>query len=63
MSASAVTHDTKTHEELVDETLVKLYFITALVFLTTSMLAGLLMALQLIRHNPFAGIELFSPGR
>ena len=63
MSAPAVTHDSKTHEELVDETLVKLYLITALVFLTASMLAGLLMALQLIRHNPFAGIELFSPGR
>ena len=27
------------------------------------MLAGILVALQLIRHNPFTGIELFSPGR
>jgi len=63
MSASAVTHDTKTHEELVDEKIVKFYFITALVFLTTSMLAGLLMALQLIRYNPLAGMEMFSPGR
>lgn len=52
-----------THRELVDEALVKLYFCTALTFLTVAMLAGLHMALQLIRHNPMRGIELFSPGR
>ncbi len=63
MTATAITSDTKSHEELVDEKIVKFYLITALIFLTTSMLAGILVALQMIRHNPFAGIELFSPGR
>lgn len=53
----------KSHSELVDEKLVRTYFMTALLFLTISMLAGLLMALQLIRHNPLRGIEYFSPGR
>jgi cytochrome c oxidase cbb3-type subunit 1 len=57
------TQSVYTHEELVDEKIVKWYFAAALTFLTTSMLAGLLVSLQLIRHNPFAGIELFSPGR
>ncbi|MEO2026243.1 MAG: hypothetical protein ABGZ23_10225 [Fuerstiella sp.] len=52
-----------TSDELVDERIVKLYFMTALTFLTIAMLAGLLMAMQLIRHNPLRGIELFSPGR
>ena len=55
--------EVKSSEELVDQTLVKLYFCTALTFLTVAMLAGLLMAFQLIRHNPLRGIELFSPGR
>ena len=63
MTATPITRDTKSHEELVDEKIIKFYFITALIFLTTSMLAGILVALQMIRHNPFAGIELFSPGR
>ena len=57
------TQSVYTHEELVDEKIIKWYFAAALTFLTTSMLAGLLVSLQLIRHNPFAGIELFSPGR
>lgn len=51
------------HENLVDETLVKLYFVTSLIFLLISMLGGLLMAMQLIKHNPLRGIEIFSPGR
>lgn len=51
------------HSDLVDETLVRLYFLTALLFLFASMLAGLLMAFQLIQHNPLPRIELFSPGR
>ncbi len=59
----SVTEPAATHDSLVDEKLVRWYFITALVFLTTSMLAGLLVALQLIRHNPLQGIELFSVGR
>ena len=49
--------------ELVDERLVKWYFLASLMFLFISMLGGLLMALQLINHNPFKGIEFFSPGR
>jgi cytochrome c oxidase cbb3-type subunit 1 len=48
---------------LVNEHLVKLYFLAALFYLTLSMLAGLLMAFQLIRENPLNGIEYFSPGR
>ena len=35
----------------------------ALIFMGASMLGGLLMALQLLRLNPFNGIELLSPGR
>ena len=51
------------HIDLVDEKIVRVYFVTALFFLFTSMLAGLLMAFQLISHNPLPRIELFSPGR
>jgi cytochrome c oxidase cbb3-type subunit 1 len=50
-------------EELVDRQMVWCYFLTAMGFLMISMLAGLLMAMQLIRHNPLNGIEIFSPGR
>ena len=67
MSESAIeapeTNLRPTHSDLVDEKLVRVYFITALLFLLTSMLAGLLMAFQLISHNPLPRIELFSPGR
>ncbi len=49
--------------DLVDRRLVQWYFIAACVFLATSMLAGLLMAFQLVRWNPFDGLELFAPGR
>jgi len=48
---------------LVDERLVLWYFLAALGYLLISMLAGLLVGLQLINHNPFSGIEFFSPGR
>ena len=51
------------HDELVDERLVAWYFLAALAFFFISMLGGFLMALQLVRHNPLHGIELFSPGR
>ena len=57
------TEQTRVREHLVDERMVRLYFYAALLFLTTSMLAGLLMSFQLIRHNPLQGLELFSPGR
>ncbi len=51
------------HADLVDERLVYWHFMAALIFMGASMLGGLLMALQLLRLNPFAGIELLSPGR
>lgn len=51
------------HSELVDERLVRWYLISGLGYLAVAMMAGLLMGLQMIRHNPFAGIELLSPGR
>jgi len=59
----ATDHKIAAHTELVDESIVKWYFYAALLFLTTSMLAGILVSLQLIQHNPFTGIEIFSPGR
>jgi cytochrome c oxidase cbb3-type subunit 1 len=49
--------------DLVDERLVLWYLVAALVYLTISLSGGLLMALQLLNHNPLRGIELFSPGR
>ncbi len=51
------------HDDLVNERLVAWYFLAALTFLTVSMLAGLLVALQLIRANPLDGVELLSPAR
>ena len=50
-------------EQIVEERLVAWYFFAALGFMTISMLAGLLMALQLVHWNPLQGIELLSPGR
>lgn len=50
-------------KELVEERLVIWYFLAALTYLFVSMLGGLLMAFQLINHNPLSGIEIFSPGR
>ena len=50
-------------QPLVNTQLVFWYLVAALVFFAVSLLAGLLMALQLVNHNPLAGIELFSPGR
>jgi cytochrome c oxidase cbb3-type subunit 1 len=50
-------------EELVHERLVIWHFLAALAFFAVSLLAGLLMALQLVNWNPLRGIELFSPGR
>jgi cytochrome c oxidase cbb3-type subunit 1 len=51
------------HARLVDERLVQYYYLAALVYFGLSLLGGLLMALQLLNHNPLVGIELFSPGR
>ena len=55
--------DAPRHADLVEERLVRWYFYAALTYLLISMLAGLLMAFQLIRGNPLNGIELLSPGR
>ncbi|MBL8817389.1 MAG: cbb3-type cytochrome c oxidase subunit I [Planctomyces sp.] len=67
MSAASISTgahaEAHTHHDLVDEKIVRWYFITALIFLGTSMVAGILMAMQLIRHNPLNGIEIFSAGR
>lgn len=51
------------HADLVDERLVRWFYYAALTFMTISMSAGLLMALQLVRWNPLNGIEVLSPGR
>jgi hypothetical protein len=51
------------HDDLVDEKIIVCYYVAALTFLTISMLAGLLVALQLVHWNPFRGTELLSPGR
>jgi cytochrome c oxidase cbb3-type subunit 1 len=48
---------------LVNERLVRWYLLAALVYFAVSLTGGLLMALQLINHNPLRGIELLSPGR
>ncbi|MFM7107661.1 MAG: cbb3-type cytochrome c oxidase subunit I, partial [Planctomycetaceae bacterium] len=55
--------DVPSHRDLVDERIVIAYYAAALTFLTISMLAGLLVALQLVRWNPLNGVELLSPGR
>jgi cytochrome c oxidase cbb3-type subunit 1 len=48
---------------LVMERLVRWYFLASLAYLSISLLGGLLMAMQLVNHNPLRGIELLSPGR
>ena len=67
MTSSAVTLNSESsiprHEDLVEDRLVLWYFYAALTFMTVSMLAGILMGLQLIRHNPLPAVELLSPGR
>src|SRR6266496_3608720 len=51
------------HQPLVIERLVRWYFLAALTYFSLSLLGGLLMAFQLVQHNPLQGIEFFSPGR
>jgi cytochrome c oxidase cbb3-type subunit I len=50
-------------EKLVDYRMVMWHFWAALLFLFINMVAGLLVALQLVSWNPLNGIEIFSPGR
>src|SRR5262245_16548218 len=62
-TTAAFAHDRPEAGQLVEERLVKWYFYAALVYFAVSVLGGFLMALQLVRWNPLAGVELFSPGR
>ena len=48
---------------LVMEKLIIWYFVVALIYLAIALVGGLIMALQLLNHNPLRGIELFSAGR
>jgi cytochrome c oxidase cbb3-type subunit 1 len=48
---------------LVNAQLCRWYFLVALCYMGVSLLGGLIMAFQLINHNPLRGIEMFSPGR
>ncbi|MDX1961578.1 MAG: cbb3-type cytochrome c oxidase subunit I [Pirellulales bacterium] len=48
---------------LVNYRLVWWYFLAALGFLTINMIAGILVALQMVNWNPLNGLEYFSPGR
>lgn len=48
---------------LVNEKIVLWYFLAALGYFALGLLAGLLMSMQLVNHNPLRGWELFSPGR
>ncbi|MDR3633326.1 MAG: cbb3-type cytochrome c oxidase subunit I [Isosphaeraceae bacterium] len=61
--AMRLEQDHPRHEDLVDEQLVRWYFLAALGYMFVSMLGGFLMGFQLVRHNPLRGIEIFSPGR
>lgn len=62
-SASLTDNRTVDVDRLVDRKLVLYFYLASLTYLFISMLGGLLMAFQLIRHNPLSGIEIFSPGR
>ncbi len=50
-------------DDLVHTAPIMWHFYFGLLYLFIAMLAGLLMAFQLIRHNPLNGLELLSPGR
>jgi cbb3-type cytochrome oxidase subunit 1 len=63
MTNESLTRDVPPNRALIEERLVVWYFLASIAYLFISMLGGFLMAFQLIRHNPFNGIELLSPGR
>ncbi len=63
IDVQAAKSDVPRHGQLVDEPIVVAYFLCALGYLALSMVAGLLMALQLVHWNPLNGMELLSPGR
>lgn len=63
MTQATLRQEVEDPRALVETRLVAWFFLAALAYLFVSMLGGFLMALQLVRWNPFAGIELLSPGR
>ena len=63
MTAATAPQEIDRPEELVETRLVIWFFLAALTYLFVSMLGGFVMALQLVRWNPFQGVELLSPGR
>lgn len=63
MTEASLRQEVERPEELVETRLVIWFFLAALLYLFISMLGGFLMALQLVRANPWPGIELLSPGR
>ncbi len=63
MTEKSTTVTNLAPDQLVDYRLVMWHFWAALLFLFINMVAGLLVALQLVSWNPFNGIEFFSPGR
>ena len=48
---------------LVDRSLVKAHLIAGFTFFFIALLAGFFFSLQFLRHYPFPGVELLSPGR
>ncbi len=62
-SAAAVPPENVSHRTLVDERIVICYLLASLTFFFISLAGGFVMGFQLVDHNPFKGIELFSPGR
>jgi cytochrome c oxidase cbb3-type subunit 1 len=63
MTSGSTAEKPTTRADLLDERLVRYYFLAALFYFALSLLGGLFMALQLVNHNPLKGIEFFSPGR
>lgn len=63
MAEPTEVHDLPAHDRIVDEKLVLWFFMAAMLYLVVSFVGGLVMALQLINHNPLMNIEWLSPGR
>lgn len=57
------SHETPKYQDLVMMPLVKWHFLCGFIFLLVAMIAGLMFSLQFLQKYPFAGIEVFSPGR
>ncbi len=49
--------------DLVDERLVRAHFSAAVFWFVVALTGGILFSFQFLRHYPFVGIELLSPGR